>query len=116
VGRAANVLEWGELPTMQDVGDGPMQGIRVDRCDTPPPRFDTLQCEAGAARFAGGPSPTPCRPEGGVTRDRSLQRAVDDRGGTCRATCGGEGGHFLNDHHIHEGPAPRRAFNREGIG
>ena len=111
-----DVLEWGELPTMQDVGDGPMQDIRVDRCDTPPPRFDTLQCEAGAARFAGGPSPTPCRPEGGVTRDRSLQRAVGDRGGTCRATCSGEGGHFLNDHHIHEGPAPRRAFNKVGIG
>jgi len=84
--------------------------------DAPPPRFDTLECEAGAARFAGGPSPTPCKPEGGVTRDRSLQRAVGDRGGTCHAPCSGEGGQFFDHHHIHESPAPRIVFNRVGIG
>ena len=93
--------------------DRPMRDVGVD---TPSHHSHTLQSEALAAGFAGGFSPPPCRPGGGVTLNQSLREVAGDRGGTCRTPCDGGGVRSLNDHHIHEGPAPRKAFNREGIG
>ena len=99
----------------QTVG-GELLQQKPQTVDIPSPGFHALESEASAASFAGGLSPPPCKPAGGVTRDRSFQKNMGDRGGTCHAPCGGGGGRFFDYHHIHERPAPRTAFNRVGIG
>jgi hypothetical protein len=88
--------------------------------DIPSLRLDAQQCEVGAASFAGGLSPSPCKSEGEMTWDRSLQGVGGDRGDTCRVLqtalwCGG-GDRLFDYHHVHESPAPRSVFNKVGIG
>ena len=84
--------------------------------DIPSPRFDALKSEVKAASFAGELPPSPCRPEGELTGDRSLRKDVGDRGGICRTPCSGGGDRFSDYPHVHESPAPRRVFNKVGIG
>ena len=66
----------------QTVG-GELLQQKPQTVDIPSPGFHALESEASAASFAGGLSPPPCKPAGGVTRDRSFQRNMGDRGGTC---------------------------------
>ena len=104
------------VPLLAQTVGGELLQRKPQTVDIPSPGFHALKSEASAASFAGGLSPPPCKPAGGVTRDRSFQRNMGDRGGTCHAPCGGGGGQFFDYHHIHERPAPRAAFNRVGIG
>jgi len=70
--------------------------------DLPPPRFDALESEVKSASFAGELSPSPCKPEGELTGDRSLRRVVGDRGGICRTPHSGGGDRSSNHPHVHE--------------
>ena len=84
--------------------------------DIPPLRFDAQQRKVKAASFAGGLSPSPCKPEGEKSWDRPLQEVGGDRGGTCPALRGVGGDRLCDDRHVHESPAPRTVFNKVGIG